>query len=416
MSQSLSILGASARSAAQSARRAGLIPSGADLFADQDLHGECATVVRVSDYPRGLVDAAARLPIGPWMYTGGLENHPEVVDQLSAQRTLLGNPGAVLRRVRDPWQLSSVLTSHGLLSPTVHRDTTRLPNERWIRKPLQSCGGQRVSTVGQDDGESADADFFYQRLVSGVPHSAVYLAGRQSACLVGLTRQLVGTAWTGARHFQYAGSVGPVIPAEHCRTQLVHLGNVVAAAFQLRGLFGVDLILADGVWVLEVNPRYTASIEILEMGFDWSAVRDHLRACHGESPQPPDSGPVRHCGKAIVYARREVVISPAFVRFAREANAGTPFPAVADIPHVGQRLRCHQPVATALAVDEKRWRGGRPVATTRRSHTRSAGLLSANCKCQLLRAGKRRPARDPPTVRSPRPDSLGARIPGKRRA
>ena len=356
MSQPLSIFGASARSAAQSARRAGLTPSGADLFADQDLQHACATVVRVMDYPRGLVDAEPRLPDGPWMYTGGLENHPELVDQLAKRRTLLGNPGSVLKRVRDPWQLASVLASHRLLSPTVDRLAQRLPSERWIRKPLHSCGGQRISIVTDDQCAPPEADFFYQRNIAGVPHSAVFIAGRSSTCLVGLTRQLVGTAWTGARDFLYAGSVGPIAPPESCRAQLMHLGNVIAAAFQLRGLFGVDLMLADGAWVLEVNPRYTASVEILEIGFDWSAVQNHLVACRGEAPRPPVCKPVRHCGKAIVYARRDLVVPPDFVRFAETTNGDSPFAVVADIPPVGQRLRCHQPVTTVLAVHDNRHR------------------------------------------------------------
>ena len=117
MPPSLSILGASVRSAAQSARRSGFIPCGADLFADHDLQRACAATIRVSDYPHQLIDALKQLPSGPWMYTGGLENHPKIIDQIASTQTLLGNPGAVLCRVRDPWELSAVLTSHGLSSP-----------------------------------------------------------------------------------------------------------------------------------------------------------------------------------------------------------------------------------------------------------------------------------------------------------
>ena len=35
------------------------------------------------------------------MYTGALENHPELVDRISATRDLYGNSGSVLRRVRE---------------------------------------------------------------------------------------------------------------------------------------------------------------------------------------------------------------------------------------------------------------------------------------------------------------------------
>ena len=352
MSQPLSILGASVRSAAQSARRAGLIPSGADLFADRDLRRDCDTVIRVTNYPQELVDASCRLPPGPWIYTGGLENHPELVDLVASQQTLLGNPGPVLCRVRDPWQLSAALTSHGLSSPTLRRDLKCARTQRWIRKPLRSCGGQRIRIVEPGDPNTNSPDFFYQRLISGKPYSAVYSANRQSARLVGITRQLVGTGWTGAHDFQYAGSLGPVTPPDHLHSQLIELGNALATTFQLQGLFGVDLIMANDVWVLEVNPRYTASVEILEVGFNWSALREHLRVCHGDPPGLPSGPPVCLCGKAIVYARRDTVISATFVRFSEDSNTDPRCPAIADIPHLGERISCRQPVTTVLAIDE----------------------------------------------------------------
>src|SRR5438105_1796271 len=100
--QSLIIVGASARAAAHSALRAGFAPLACDLFADVDLERACPAVC-VKDYPRGLVPAAARYPAAPWLYTGGLENHPDLVDEIASQRPLLGVAGDGLRAVRDPF-------------------------------------------------------------------------------------------------------------------------------------------------------------------------------------------------------------------------------------------------------------------------------------------------------------------------
>lgn len=373
MSQSLSILGASVRSAAQSARRAGLIPCGADLFADHDLQRACAATIRVSDYPQQLIDASKQLPSGPWMYTGGLENHPKIIDQVAAEQTLLGNPGSVLCRVRDPWQLAAVLASHGLSSPTLRRDLDNVAaTQHSIRKPLQSCGGQRICFVASGETYHDTPDFFYQRLISGKAYSAVYTANQQSAGLVGLTRQLVGTGWTGADRFQYAGSLGPVNPPSHLHSQLVEVGNVLAGCFQLQGLFGVDLILTDKAWVLEVNPRYTASVEVLEVGFNWPALNEHLQVCQGGRPRPPSGPPLYLCGKAIVYARRDTMISPSFVQFATDANTDPRCPAIADIPHTGDRILKRQPVTTVLAIEDN-WK--RLYATLKRRAAQVQALL-----------------------------------------
>ena len=87
LQQSLLILGASARAAAASAVRAGLAPRAIDLFADADLRAICSAA-QVDDYPEGLFAAAIEAPAAPWMYTGGLENYPRLVDDLAARRPL----------------------------------------------------------------------------------------------------------------------------------------------------------------------------------------------------------------------------------------------------------------------------------------------------------------------------------------
>ena len=101
----LTIFGASVRAAAQSAQRAGFRPFAADLFADTDLQA-CCECVRLSDYPDELAQVLRRSPGYPWMYSGGLENHPLLVARMETLRPLYGNGAAVLLRVRDPWQVA----------------------------------------------------------------------------------------------------------------------------------------------------------------------------------------------------------------------------------------------------------------------------------------------------------------------
>src|SRR5687767_7079098 len=113
MSNPLLILGASARAAAWSARRAGFEPSAGDLFTDEDLRA-CCPAWRCERYPRDFEQIAAEAPPGPWIYTGGLENHPRLVDRIAARRPLFGNPGDVLREARDPFRLAEVLAAAGI--------------------------------------------------------------------------------------------------------------------------------------------------------------------------------------------------------------------------------------------------------------------------------------------------------------
>src|SRR5689334_16729172 len=117
----LLIVGASARAAAFSALRAGLRPVCADLFADADLRARCtAWRVGPKDYPRGFLDVPALDSPGPWLYAGGLENRPDLVEAMARRRQpLWGNPAAVLRRVRSPFEVRAVLRAAGLPCPEV---------------------------------------------------------------------------------------------------------------------------------------------------------------------------------------------------------------------------------------------------------------------------------------------------------
>src|SRR5438094_8454470 len=97
LSQTIIIFGGSVRAAAFSALKAGLQPWCADLFADADLQACCPTIrIPSSCYPRNFAGLLAKAPPGPWMYTGGLENHPALVKRISSDRSLWGNSPASL--------------------------------------------------------------------------------------------------------------------------------------------------------------------------------------------------------------------------------------------------------------------------------------------------------------------------------
>src|SRR5205085_3988127 len=102
--RTLILVGASVRGAACSAARAGYEPYSIDLFADRDL-AALGPAVKIARYPADFLAALAEAPSAPWIYTGGLENYPRVVDRLATSRALLGNRGGVLRDIRDPAQV-----------------------------------------------------------------------------------------------------------------------------------------------------------------------------------------------------------------------------------------------------------------------------------------------------------------------
>src|SRR5206468_9397103 len=121
---------------------------------------------------------------------------------------------------------------------------------------------------------------YFQKRIAGGSFSALFIASQGEASLIGVTRQLTGTP---GLPFAYRGSIGPVSISEGLKARLDEMGRVLVSEFALVGLFGVDYILRDGeAWPVEVNPRYTASVEVLELSLRRSLMAEHLRACDGE--------------------------------------------------------------------------------------------------------------------------------------
>ncbi len=395
--QELLLVGASVRSAAVSAVRAGMHVVTADLFGDRDIPPQCV-VVRVDDYPQGLHEVASRWSPRYWMYTGGIENHSDLVEAISLRHALLGNRASTLARVRDPWLLRSVLKGQQIDYPEIRVERPEADGVGWLRKAHSSCGGLQISACpslfvrpARDPGHEqkppaatptswADSmlsgdergGFYYQRYVRGVSCGAVFLACCGRARLWGVTRQLVGCRWAGSSGFRYVGSVGPVRLGTRLTAELQRVGQCLAEEFELRGLFGVDLIVAGSrLWVLEVNPRLTASVEIVEQASGLNAMALHWAACRGESL--PDlteaSGPLLY-GKAIVSASRDGNVNAQFYEDLAackpEGNSAEYGDRLADLPQEGTRIGAGHPILTVFA------QGHRLASVVRRLRCRAA--------------------------------------------
>jgi predicted ATP-grasp superfamily ATP-dependent carboligase len=187
---------------------------------------------------------------------------------------------------------------------------------------------------------------YLQERITGFPGSVVFLADGRRSHVLGVSRQLVGRADFGARGFRYCGSLmGPgLFPAdEGLRRRADALAASVTRAFGLVGLNGLDFIARAGVpWPIEVNPRFSASMELLERGASLSLFALHAEACAGRLPIMATPAPVRVLGKAIVFARRDVT-----ARASRRWLADSP---MADIPRPGERIARGRPICTVFAT------------------------------------------------------------------
>jgi predicted ATP-grasp superfamily ATP-dependent carboligase len=349
--ESLLIIGASVRAAAFSALRAGLRPWCVDLFADADLRAVCPAHRLEGKYPHGFEEWFDRAPPGPWMYTGGLENWPGLIGRWARRRPLWGAAGEALARARDP----ALYRWSYLPRPEVRLPGEAMPGEgRWLLKPRRGAAGQGIRFLTESDrraGVVGPVEYAQQHL-DGTPASALFRAGPRRRRVLGLTRQLVGEPWLHAAPFHYCGSVGPLRIPRALRRMLTFLSLRLQVDRPSFGLFGIDGVLrGEEFWPVEVNPRYTSSVEVVEYATGYSALRDYPRlfAAEGDEPEAelvPDASDV--VGKAILFAQRDVTF-PTDGPWNRSPPEPLELPSFADIPDPGARIQAGRPVLTFFA-------------------------------------------------------------------
>jgi predicted ATP-grasp superfamily ATP-dependent carboligase len=368
------LVSVSARMLAELATREGHDVFAVDRFGDLDLQRLCPSVSMMRDLGgRGgmaeLVDAAERIRADSVVYGAGLENRPDLVARLATGRTLLGCTPQTLRRVRDPAVLGASLRTAGLAYPRtfsareapVRADRAR----RWLRKPIRGGGGRRVREWR--GGRLAD-DHMVQERISGLPCSAAAVADGRSAALLGVSEQLIGRRALGARGWKWCGNVVPPrLPAreQHALTDAAQaICAHLAAAFGLRGVFGVDVVW-DGAlpWVVEVNPRPTASLETIDAVHGVRSFAAHLEACTGRLPaagrgrSPAD--PPGAAGKAVLFATEDLRVPDTSEWAAR---------GIRDVPHPGEPIAAGRPICTLVAT------GRSPEAVLADLEARAAAL------------------------------------------
>jgi predicted ATP-grasp superfamily ATP-dependent carboligase len=360
------VVGASARALAWSASRAGIAVHAADLFADADLRGCAAEVVAVAAdrgarYPASLVAAVARFPLAPVCYTGALENHPRVVDRLAALRPLAGNDGRRVARVRDPARLARAVRAAGLGFPDTRCTAAGVPTDgSYLVTPRASAGGRGIDVWQGGVARPAAGRHVWQRLVSGTPWGVAFAIADGRSRLYGASRQLVGSDWCGARPYAWCGAIDVPLAAirSALRRQVDALGDVLADEFGLVGLVGADLVVdaAGGVTVIEVNPRPTASMELVERAGGGSVAITHLAACGLATAAPPALGASPRWAKAVLFwdRDRDLVVDGRVAAAlealqARWSAADGGWPALADVPLPGTVVRAAGPLLTVFA-------------------------------------------------------------------
>ncbi|MEM5382867.1 ATP-grasp domain-containing protein [Paraburkholderia phymatum] len=369
----VAVAGLSARMLAQSAAHAGYQVAALDLFGDRDTRLYSKLWIDIGgqglSIDRGKLRAAlqrvARLPRLLGFVTGsGLEPHIDVLQHAAQLPRLIGNDADATAAVREPRRFFAMLDELGIAHPDVALERPERP-EGWLRKQADGCGGTHIRAAANADADAnadaeADSSRYFQRMSAGLSMSALFIAARREASIVGYAEQLCVAS--GALPYVHAGSLGPIDLPARVTEQIGFAVRSIASRANLRGLHSLDFLLdGDDVSVLEVNARPSSTMALYERASRdaWprgllaahidACLDDRLPAARTNTPMnTPMNAPSCRVAQQVVFAPE------AFTATRRFSDALYVDPVCHDIPNAGTRIEAGQPVCTVLVTGDSR--------------------------------------------------------------
>lgn len=332
----------SGRALMQSAQCGGFPAVVLDVFGDMDMRSEANAWARVGDLPGGfdagrLLAAAQRLApaerCAGLVYGSGFESQPHLLAALAQDRPLYGNAPETLAQVCDPHHFFPVLDRLGIPHPAV-RYTAPSDPDRWLGKRVGSSGGAHVRPARQVQEDR----YYFQRHAQGDVLSVAFLGNGRDAVILGVSEQWRADSQRRCPYL-YGGAVSnrrlnAALFAEIRRA----IGDLVRW-WGLRGLNGLDLVVDRGdYYVLELNARPTATVELYQAGAGYSLFEAHVQACRGQSLPGLAPAAGRHAHMPV-YSEAELRVPPDFA-----------WPQwCSDLPEAGSCIRPGEPLCTVHA-------------------------------------------------------------------
>ena len=315
------IAAVSGRALAQSACRGGYLPLVADFFGDQDtlqaagahvkLGGRLARGIRRRHLMQALDELSRdRQPLG-LVCGSGFEDRSGLLRRAAERWRLFGNAASGVATIKDPEKLAALCRQAAIPFPEWSASRPLAPGD-WLKKRIGGAGGAHIGPASRP----AKKTVYYQRKMPGVAVSALFLAAGGHAALIGFSAQWCSP--TADKPYRYGGAVRPAPLAAAMEATLAAGVSRLAGAAALVGLNSADFLVdGDRYWLLEVNPRPGATLDIFEPPRG-SLFARHMAACLGSlstAPRDDDdaNGRVEVGAKAaaIVYAEEDIASFPA---------------------------------------------------------------------------------------------------------
>jgi predicted ATP-grasp superfamily ATP-dependent carboligase len=354
---SLLLAAISARSLAQSARRAGFAPLVADFFADTDtqsaahacrkLAGGLDRGMRAQPLLRALEALAERAPspLLGFVYGAGFEDRPELLTSIAKRWPVLGNDAETVKHIKAPEMFFAELDRLGIAHPLTASERPA-KGARWLAKKRGGAGGSHIVPSRLVKGAR---DIYFQERVEGRAVSALFVGNGSGARVLGFSEQW--TAPAPKRLWRYGGAVRPATLSPAIARRMTSAVMRVARSFKIKGLASADFMVRDGeALLLEINPRPGATLDIFDCGAT-PLLRLHVNAVKEEKLPARELKFEDAMASAIVYAERGGA-APSSVVWPEWS---------ADRPKSSEWIDKNRPICTVLARAQTKARAKRLI-------------------------------------------------------
>ena len=237
-------------------------------------------------------------------------------------------------------------------------------NNQFILKPLQGSGGLGIFLLNNESCDELKQDneiyenislenYILQEHIEGTNVSSSVLSSQNDRKNL-INSRLITEHDLGNESYEYSGNILPLdensfrmfndnqteINADELNDEMKDTSEDLIKQFNLIGSNGVDYILdKDGkLKIIEINPRFQGTYELVENSLDINLLDAHIKACEGEIIDIPN--PSQYSIKKIIYARKQVNIGNLNI------------PNVYDIPYEGVKIEKDQPLVTIISSNE----------------------------------------------------------------
>ncbi len=341
------------------------------------------------DGPRllALIDRLqADAPLAAIMPGSGFEGRSALLDAMADRTVLAGSPADTWSRCGDPDRFMALLQDLRIPFPTTITSKARwsgpsnadavdpVLDERpsgWLHKRINGTGAAHIQwptaqAGGRDAGDADDptrsTSTYRQQRIIGAPMSLTCLVDQQQVTILGVNR-LLFRPWPaiGSGRRIYAGAINGISLPARWHTQLIDCVNALLPALFVQGLCSVDFIgTASGFRILEVNPRFSATTELLASGPGGpddepslpsglqTALAVHLHVPVGDRPATDDPIPDAIARPAGGSRGMLTVFARTSLRWPGESCEPAP-DFLSDLPDAGSAIAPAMPICTVHA-------------------------------------------------------------------